>query len=162
MTAERFAPSDTRIEYVILCDAAQASPDGKLSILGGGWSQIGRPVAPPGMAVTPPPAQFAIAASFLFDWNDANRPIGMRVTIEHQEERPPIFEMRAQVTAGRPPQATPGDPLRALVALPVLINFPEPGRYCVRAQMEGSQADTVVRFSVVDSVMPIVSAGRTS
>jgi hypothetical protein len=157
VTAERFAPSDTRIEYVILCDSAQASPDGKLYILGGGWTQIRRLVAPAGSSVSPPPTQFAIAASFLFDWNDANRPIGMRVTIEHQEERPPVFEMRAQITAGRPPQSTPGDPLRALVALPVLINFPEAGGYCVRAQMEGSQAEAVIRFRVVDSVMPIVS-----
>jgi hypothetical protein len=156
VTAERFAPpSETRIEYVILCDSAQASPDGKLYILGGGWTEIRRPVAPPGTAVTPPPTQFAVTASFLFDWNDANRPIGMRVTIEHQEERPPLFEVRAHLTAGRPPQATPGDPLRALVALPVLINFPEPGSYCVRAQMEGSRSDAVVRFRVVDAVMPI-------
>jgi hypothetical protein len=155
VSAERFAPSETRIEYVILCDSAQASPDGKLYILGGGWTQIRRPIAPPGTSVVPPPTQFAIAASFLFDWNDANRPIGMRVTIEHQEERPPVFEVRAHLTAGRPPQATPGDPLRALVALPVLINFPEPGNYCVRAQMEASQAEAVVRFSVVDAVMPI-------
>jgi hypothetical protein len=159
MTAERFAPSDTRIEYVILCDSAQASPDGKLHILGGGWNQIGRPVAPPGTSLNVPPTQFAIAASFLFDWNDANRPIGMRMTVERQEERPPLFEVRAQLTAGRPPQVTPGDPLRALVAIPVLINFPEPGSYCVRAQLEGFPPDTIIRFRVVDAVMPILPTG---
>lgn len=159
MSAERFAPSDTRIEYVILCDAAQATPEGKLYILGGGWTQILRQVARPGTSMNPPPAQFAIAASFLFDWNDANRPIGMRMTIEHQEERPPLFEVRGQLTAGRPPQVTPGDPLRALVAIPVLVNFPEAGGYCVRAQMEGFPPDAVIRFRVVDSVMPILPAG---
>jgi hypothetical protein len=150
MTADRFtAPSETRVEYVILCDAAQASPDGKLYILGGGWTQIRRAVAPPGATASPPPTQFAIAASFLFDWNDANRPIGMRMTIEHQEERPPLFELRAQLTAGRPAQVSPGDPLKALVAIPVLINFPEAGGYCVRAQLESPQSEAVVRFRVI-------------
>ena len=86
----------------------------------------------------------------------------MRLTIEHQEERPPLFEVRAQLTAGRPPQVTPGDPLRALVAIPVLINFPESGSYCVRARMDGSQPDTVVRFHVVDSAMPLLPGGASA
>lgn len=154
MTTERIAPSETRIEYVILCDAAQASPDGKLHMLGGGWTQIARPVVPAGSGVNPPPTQFAIAASFLFDWNDANRPIGMRLTIEHQEERPPLFDLRAQLTAGRPAQVTPGDPLRALVAIPVLINFPKPGGYCVRARLEVPDSEAVIRFRVIDAMLP--------
>lgn len=156
MTAERFAPSETRIEYVILCDAAQTTPEGKLYILGGGWTQIRRMVPPAGTPAPTPPTSFAIAASFLIDWNDANRPIGMRMTVEHQEERPPLFEVRAHLTAGRPAQVTPGDPLRALIAIPVLINFPEAGSYCVRTHMEEFPPEAVLRFQVVDAVMPIV------
>lgn len=149
------APNETRVEFVMLCDSAQTTQEGKLYILGGGWSFTVRQVAPPGVPVQPPPNQFAIAASFLIDWNDANRPIGVEVVVEHQDERPPLFKLQAQVTAGRPPQTPPGDPLRALLALPVLIHFPEAGGYCVRAHMEGAPADVIVRFQVSDATMII-------
>jgi hypothetical protein len=145
-------PSETRIEFVMLCDSAQTQ-DGKLYVLGGGWSTTLRQVAPPGSPSPAPPNQFAIAASFLIDWNDANQPIGISVAIEHQDERPPLFAVQAQITAGRPPHTTPGDPLRALMTLPMLIQFPEAGSYCVRARMEGAPAEEVIRFQVKDLMM---------
>jgi hypothetical protein len=146
-------PRETRIEFVMLCDSAQTTQEGKLYVLGGGWSAILRQVAPPGSPSSAPPNQFAIAASFLIDWNDANRPIGISVAIEHQDERPPLFAVQAQITAGRPPQTTPGDPLRTLIALPMLIHFPEAGDYCVRARMEGAPTEVVIRFQVSDLMM---------
>jgi hypothetical protein len=153
-------PRQTRIEYVVLCDSAQTTQEGKLYVLGGGWSHIFRVVPPPGASVTPPPTQFAIAASFLIDWLDANRPIGIRVTIEHQDEQAPLYEAKAQLTAGRPPIAAPGDPLRALIALPVLMTFPAAGAYCARAQMEGAATEEVVRFRVTDAMMPTMPAAN--
>ncbi len=140
----------------MLCDSAQTTQEGKLYVLGGGWSHIFRLVPPPGVPTAAPPTQFAIAASFLIDWLDANRPIGIRVTVEHQDEQPPLYEVTAQLTAGRPPIAAPGDPLRALIALPVSINFPASGAYCVRAQMAGAPGDEVVRFLVSDATMAVV------
>jgi uncharacterized protein DUF6941 len=159
MTDVRQVPArETRIEYVMLCDSAQTTQEGKLYVLGGGWTQIFRLVPPHGSEIPAPPTQFAIAASFLIDWNDANRPINIRVAIEHQDERTPLYEARVQVKVGRPPQATPGDPLRALIALPLLIVFPTPGSYCARAEMEGAPRDEVVRFQVNDAMMPISPA----
>jgi hypothetical protein len=154
-TAHAATDRQTRIEYVVLCDSAQTTQEGKLYVLGGGWSHIFRFVPPAGALVAAPPTQFAIAASFLIDWLDANRPIGIRVTIEHQDEQAPLYEARAQLTAGRPPLAAPGDPLRALIALPVLMNFPAAGAYCVRAQMDNALVDEVVRFQVGDAMMAI-------
>ncbi len=139
----------------MLCDSAQTTQEGKLYVLGGGWSYTVRLVAPPGSSAEAPPNQFAIAASFLIDWNDANRPIGVRLTIERQDEAPPLYELRAQITAGRPPQMSPGDPLRAVIAVPVLLKFPEAGAYCVRAQMEEAPQEVVVRFQVSDAVMVV-------
>ena len=81
-------------------------------------------------------------------------------TVEHQDEQPPLYEAKAQLTAGRPPIAAPGDPLRALIALPVLINFPSAGAYCVRAQMEDAPADEVVRFQVGDAMMALVPGAQ--
>ena len=150
---------ETRIEYVVLCDSAQTSQEGKLYILGGGWSHISRMVPPPPAAnITPPPTQFAIAASFLIDWMDANRPIAIQVTVEHQDEQAPLYEIKAQLTVGRPPLAAPGDPLRAVIALPVLMVFPSAGAYCVRAQMDGAPTDAVVRFQVGDRLMALAPA----
>jgi hypothetical protein len=139
---------------VLLCDSAQTSQEGKLHVLGAGWSQVFRPVAQPGMDSLPPPTQFAIAASFLIDWNDAGRSLGVRVTIERQSDPTPVYEVQAQLTAGRSPQAIEGDPLRVLVALPVLINFPDSGGYVVRARMDGSPTDVTVRFQVSDALLP--------
>jgi len=82
--------------------------DTTLYVLGGGWSHTFRSVPPAGSSIAPPPNQFAIAASFLIDWNDANRPIRISVAVEHQDERAPLYQVEAQVTAGRPPQTTPG------------------------------------------------------
>lgn len=146
---------ETRVEYVMLCDSAQTTQEGKLYVLGGGWSNIARSVPPPGADVPVPPTQFAIAASFLVDWNDANRPIGIRVTVEPQDERPPLYEVQAQITAGRPPQAVAGDPLRVLIAQGILMHFPEQGAYCVRAHMEDAPLDVVVRFQVSDALMVV-------
>ena len=153
---------ETRVEYLVLCDSAQTTQEGKLYILGGGWSHIFRLVPPAGAQIAAPPTQFAIAASFLIDWLDANRPIGIRITVEHQDEQAPLFEARAQLTAGRPPLAAPGDPLRTVVALPVLMVFPEDGGYCVRAEMEGAPGPVVVRFQVGSAMMAVgPSQGNT-
>ncbi|HLJ66116.1 MAG TPA: hypothetical protein VKX16_01990 [Chloroflexota bacterium] len=133
----------------MLCDSAQTTQDGKIYILGGGWSQIAQ-IVPVSDADEAPPTVFAIAASFLIDWNDANRPFAIRVAIEPQDELPPIYEAHAQVTAGRSPQAIPGDPLRVLIALPVVIRFPSGGGFCVRAHMDGAPQDVLVRFQVVE------------
>src|SRR5262245_14125270 len=103
-------PSQTRVEFVMLCASAQTTRDGKLYVLGGGWSQTFRMVAPAGSPVQAPPSQFAIAASFLIDWNDASRPIAIGVTVARSDGDPALFELRAQVTAARGPQVTPGDP----------------------------------------------------
>jgi uncharacterized protein DUF6941 len=154
--------SQTRIEYVILADSAQTTQEGKLYLLGGGWSHILRMVPPPGSSIQAPPTQFAIAVSFLVDWNDANRPIAIRIAIEPQDERAVVqalFEVQAQVSAGRPPQATPGDPLRVLIALPILIQFPQGGSYCVRAHMDGAPREEIVRFQVNDAQMMVPPSG---
>ncbi|HZS94472.1 MAG TPA: hypothetical protein VFA78_06735 [Chloroflexota bacterium] len=147
--------SQTRIEYVMLCDSAQTSQDGKLYVLGGGWSQIARIVPPEGSKAAAPPTQFAVAASFLVDWNDANRPIGIRVAIEPDDEGSPIYEAQAQITASRPSQIAAGDPLRVVIAIPILMNFPKQGRYRVRARMEGVSEDVVVRFRVSNMQMMV-------
>lgn len=143
--------SETRAEFAMLCDSAQVLA-GKLYVLGGAWDRAVRWVSS-GVGAPIPPTQFFIAAAFLVDWNDTNRILEMRVAIEELDERPPLFEMRAQVTVGRPPQAPPGNPLRHLVALPAAVLFPRAGTFALRSRIEAGP-EYISRFQVIDAVIP--------
>ncbi len=137
----------TKVEYAMLCDSAQVC-GGKLYVLGGGWDSTVR-LVPREQGGVVPPSQFTIAAAFLVDWNDTNRPLQVRIAVEELDEAPPLLEMRAQIVVGRPPQAPPGNPLRHLLALPIVVAFPRAAMFVLRAGIEGSP-DTVIRFQVVD------------
>jgi hypothetical protein len=143
----------TGVEFVMVCDSAQATQEGKLYVLGGGWSHTYR-LVPQSADVPAPPNQFAIAVSFLIDWNDANRPLPVRITVEGLDGGQPLFEATAQLVAGRPPQMSPGDPLRAVMALPITLQFPKAGGYCARAEM-GDGTPAVARFQVSDQAVAV-------
>lgn len=153
-STKMLAKSETRVEFVMVCDSAQVTQEGKLYVLGGGWSHTYRAVSP-SAEVPSPPNQLAVAVSFLIDWNDANRPWPVRITIEDLDGGQPLLEATAQLTAGRPPQLSPGDPLRAVMALPISVNFPKAGGYCARAQMGDDTA--VARFQVSDAQMVVTA-----
>lgn len=149
-TEHSLTPPGSYIDYLMLCDAAQVV-QGKLYVMGGGWDRAPRFVSgEPGRPV--PPTTFALAVGLLVDWNDTNRPLNVRVAIEEIDEAPPLFEMKAQVMVGRPPDAPPGNPLRHLVAFPVAVIFPAARTYCVRGTVDDAPP-TVVRFHVRDHLI---------
>lgn len=90
---------------VILCDAAQAV-DGKLYILGGGWSFIGPQVGPMSLAIL-----------LEVPWPAANQPHQMHVELQDPDGNParvgpegqPIA-FDAQIEVGRPPGHPHGTP----------------------------------------------------
>jgi len=98
---------------LILCDACQ-QVDGKLYILGGGWTH----------AVVPPEAPVSLALGLIVSvgWNEANRPFDLTVILKDQDGAPvlagdedPIrLEGRAEV--GRPPGLQPGSQLNTTFA----------------------------------------------
>ena len=145
----------TEVDFLILCDAAQVAPDGKLYALGAGLTFIARPVAAGTQATTPPPSRFALAAGFLIDWNDTNEQLSVRVAIEDDDNHP-LVQLQAQLVVGRPPQAPPGMEQRALLALPIMMQFPKSGAYHVRATIDSHHAQRVVNFQVVDLPLPVV------
>lgn len=111
---------------LLLADFAQVA-EGKLNIIGGGWTVIG-----------PQPAPSAIALLVEVPWDQANRQHRMRlelvdadgapavVTGPDDSEHPILFESSFEV--GRPAGLKPGTPL----GVPLAINFGphplEPGR----------------------------------
>ncbi len=103
---------------MFLADYATVA-DGKLTIVGGGWSVTG-----------PDPQPFGIAILIHVPWDQANTKHTMRlelldadgapVTVENEEgeEQPIVFFDDIEFEVGRPPGIKPGTPLE----LPVAIN----------------------------------------
>lgn len=132
---------------LLLADYAVVA-EGKLTIVGGGWSQTG-----------PEPVPFGIALLIQVPWDQANTPHSFTVELldadgvpvsfagEDGEEQAVAFGGDFEV--GRPPGLKPGTPLD----FPVAINFTplplEPGRYQWRLTIDGtSQADWTLAFTV--------------
>jgi hypothetical protein len=133
---------------MLLADYAVVS-DGKLTIVGGGWSQTG-----------PDPAAFGIGLLIQVPWDQANTPHTFAVELldadgsavsfeadETDDEQPVAFGGDFEV--GRPPGLKPGTPLD----FPVAVNSTplplEPGRYEWRLTIDGeSRADWTLPFTV--------------
>jgi hypothetical protein len=101
---------------MMLCDAAQVA-DGKLFILGGGWSLIG-----------PDPMPSAIAIKVDVDWNEAGRPHHWELFLVDEDGRPIIvegpegpqpIEVRGDFEVARPDGVPEGSPVDVAVA----VNF---------------------------------------
>jgi len=143
----------TSVDFLILCDAAQVTPDGKVHLLGGGWTHHHRQVAHNVPGAPPPISQFAVAVGFLVDWNETGEPLAVRVSVEDDDNRR-LAEVSAQLVVGRHPQAIRGTDQRTIVAVPVAIAFERAGPHHVRAGIDGRKADKVTHFTVVDVPAP--------
>ncbi len=99
---------------VLLCDFAQVA-EGKLYLLGGGWSLCG-----------PGPFQHGLAIKVEVPWNEANRLHMLEGVLKDADERPvkvgnPPNELqfRGEFEVGRPPGLPAGTALDVLLA----VNF---------------------------------------
>jgi hypothetical protein len=99
---------------MMLCDAAQVA-DGKLYILGGGWSMTG-----------PEPVPSAVALKIDVDWGEVERPHhwelfledadGQPVMVETPEGAQPV-EVRGEFTVTHPPGVPEGSPIDVALAV---------------------------------------------
>jgi hypothetical protein len=119
---------------MILADYAVVS-DGKLTIVGGGWSQTG-----------PEPSAFGIGLLIQVPWDQANTrhefsvelldADGAEVVLQTEEDEQPV-SFGGEFEVGRPPGLKPGTPLD----FPVAVNSTplplEPGRYEWRLTIDG-------------------------
>ena len=132
---------------MLLADYAVVS-DGKLTIVGGGWSQTG-----------PEPAAFGIGLLIQVPWDQANTPHtfavelldadGSAVSFETDEGEDQPVAFGGDFEVGRPPGLKPGTPLD----FPVAVNSTplplEPGRYEWRLTIDGeSRTDWSLPFTV--------------
>ena len=135
---------------LLLADYAQVA-EGKLTVVGGGWSMTG-----------PEPAPFGIAVLVHVPWDQANQVHTMRLELldaggapvtmaTEGGEEPIVFLDDAPFEVGRPAGIKPGTPLD----FPLVLNSSpiplEPGRYEWRLSIDGrSDEDWRVAFTVRD------------
>jgi hypothetical protein len=132
---------------LLLADAAQAV-NGKLYILGGGWSITG-----------PQPTAMAMAVKIEVPWDRSNikhvwhlelldgdgQPV--EVPSPPAGERKPL-ELRGEFEAGRPAGLKPGTPLDVALALNFgPLPIPPGGRYSWRFSIDGFEDDWQVGFT---------------
>ena len=131
---------------ILLADAAQAV-NGKLYILGGGWSIAG-----------PEPTQMAIAIKVEVPWNEANQRHTLQLTLVDDDGHPVAFsapagtqtvEVSLNFEVGRPPGLKPGTPLDVPLAINLgPLPLPPDRRYVWRCAIDGqSESDWEVSFT---------------
>ncbi len=118
---------------MILCDAAQSDPAGKLHMLGAGWSVTGTPTAPQ-----------AVAVLIKVPWDRANQALPMRLQLLDADGHAVLLSspvgqsplsVQSTVEVGRPPGLPPGSSIDASFALNVQPLPLQPGRYEWRLEL---------------------------
>lgn len=136
--------SDLSFEVqLILCDAAQADPTGKVHMLGAGWS------------VTGSPTTHAVVVLAKVPWDRANQRLGLVLDLVDADgdavrlstpDGPVPVRAEGAIEVGRPPGIEAGTALDAAFALNVPRLFLARGRYTWRLDLAGHHQAT--SFSV--------------
>ena len=122
----------------MLCDFAQLSSDGKLTVIGAGITRIATLVAEPPLVLN-----FALAALVEVPWDQTNRPHRLHIELvfdgnEGGAQKIPLPNTNpadegsfvAEFNAGRGPEMVPGESSLLPIALPFFgIALPAPGGY---------------------------------
>lgn len=137
------------IEFLILADRAEVV-NGKLYMMGGGWSDLQR--MPAAENQPPPPSHLSVAVSVSVGWNETNETHHLRLTIENEDATQRLAEVEGDIEVGRPPGIPPGSDQRALLAVSAAVAFPSPGAYRVMATLAGESRS--VTFRVHDVAPP--------
>jgi hypothetical protein len=138
---------------LILCDAAQVDPAGKVHILGAGWTVVSVVPGSPLLA-------HSIVAIVHVPWHETDRPHRLRLRLEDADGRavmigpapdqlaPLVHEQLIEVR--RPPDAPEGITLDVPVVVSVGPGMPlTDGRYSWRLEIDGaSDEDWLASFHV--------------
>ncbi|MFZ0659939.1 MAG: hypothetical protein WAM05_14540 [Candidatus Binataceae bacterium] len=122
-----------KIESPILADAAQAA-NGKLFILGGGWS-IYR------SASYPVPVQLGLAFVVSLNANEVGARYPLGITIADEAGVPVVPPMQGQINVGPPAPGSPkGSPIKMPFAINIGVQVPRVGRYVIEIKAGSSKA----------------------
>ncbi|HEX7661865.1 MAG TPA: hypothetical protein VF444_20550 [Pseudonocardiaceae bacterium] len=131
--------------HIILCDAAQADPTGKIHMLGAGWSITTSPTSPQ-----------AVAVMLKVPWDRTNEKIHVTLRLLDGDGHPVVLataqgdqvvRVESDVEVGRPPGVAAGSHLPASFAVNIAPMPLPPGRYMWQLQAGDTIRDEV--FQVV-------------
>jgi hypothetical protein len=142
---------------MLLCDAAQ-SINGKLYILGGGWSIGG-----------PGPITMGLAVKLEVPWDDANKKHTFRFALVDSDDRPVLvptpngdqpLEFGGEFEPGRPPGLRPGTPLDVTFAVNLgAIPLAADNRYMWRCFINGKTEED---WHLAFTTRPAPRAGQSA
>jgi hypothetical protein len=132
--------------FLLLCDFAEEI-NGKLYIMGGGWSRF---------TIQQPEASMAIAAKLLVPWTDANRQHAILVRLVTEDGEPvpdadgqPV-ELSGKMEVGRPAGLPPGTDLDVPIVFRIERLAIEAGRF----RWELLVNDELIQKATFDVVRP--------
>src|SRR5437763_108539 len=142
---------------MLVADAAQ-SIGSKVYVLGGGWTELQLEDFP-----SAAPFPFSVVVGITVPWNMTNQrfTFGLELVDADGSLVETVAEPH-QFEQGRPPGLRPGATQRLNFAVPVLVEFPAPGRYVFRGLVEHAEAVVEERDedAVDDEARRIVAADR--
>jgi len=110
------------IEFALVADFAEVIA-GKLYLMGGGWDTLH-------VSSVPASIRFAVALGVRVEWDETNRQVPIRVTVE-DDDGAVYARAEGTVAVGRPPDLPPGSPQVAKLALVLGLSLPHFGGYRV-------------------------------
>lgn len=129
------------IEFLILADFAQVF-GGKLSMMGGGWSQIN-------VQKFPHIQSFSVATSISVPWAHTNEKHNIKITMVDEDGQQEPFKIEGEFEVGRAPGIKPGSSQRLMMAFTVnSLKFTEPKVYSIISFVDGQEMRRL-EFSVV-------------
>jgi len=121
--AGRARVRDVQIDHAVLADFAEIV-GGKLYLMGGGWDALR-------VNSLPASARLAVAVGIRIAWEETNRPVAVRITIEDDDGRE-LVRIDGEVNLGRPPDLPPGTSQLAQLAANMAVPINEAGGYRIR------------------------------
>lgn len=134
-------PTGIHTEWIILCDHAEVV-NGKVYLMGGGWSFVTINQEPP--VVHP----CGIAVSFSIPWNETNQTHPFAVEILDPDGAS-LVKVEADLEVGRPPGTPMGTAQRVPLAFNMALNLTKIGPYVARTKVH-DQDSSAVRFTVAE------------
>ncbi|WP_424669974.1 DUF6941 family protein [Candidatus Binatus sp.] len=131
-----------KVEFLVLADAVEVA-DGKLFVLGGGWT-VWRSGVYPGQAL------LGIGGSILVESNEAgtNTAYPLNITIADEAGIPIVPPLKAHFQVGKNLEAPNGASQRVPFAFNAGVRIPRAGRYFINA-LAGSTSRAQVFFDAI-------------